>query len=141
MVAGKRFEPPDLVGATFSGVVTAADQAEAVDWVHAAIRHLGSVRVLIVLEHFAGWLPGSAVYNHLAWLSDDERVSKIAVVGRPEWRSAVLTLAALPIRQTPIRYFETETEARQWLGVGEGKEFDVASALRAWRRRSGETLW
>jgi hypothetical protein len=75
------------------------------------------VRILIVLDAFGGWVPDASIYNSRSWLGDDERVSRIAVVGRPEWRRSVLTLIAQPIRRLPIRYFDTETAARQWLGV------------------------
>ena len=114
MVLGKRFEPPDLVGATLKGVIGADDQADVVDWVRTAIRHLGRVRVLIVLDEFSGWMP-AASFESRAWLGDDEGVSQIAIVGQDEWRTEVLTVIAQPIRALPIRYFKTETDARQWL--------------------------
>ena len=114
MVLGKRFEPPDLVGATLTGVITADDQADVVEWVRTALRHLGRVRVLIVLDTFADWIP-DATLDSRAWLGDDEGISQIAIVGRGEWRAAVLTVIAQPVRRLPIRYFESETDARQWL--------------------------
>jgi hypothetical protein len=114
MVLGKRFEPPDLVGATLKGVITAEDQIEVVDWVRKAAKHLGWVRVLIVLDEFGGWVPAAASDSR-SWFSDDEQVSQIAIVGRDEWRGTVSTVVALPIRQLPIRYFASEGDARQWL--------------------------
>lgn len=114
MVLGKRFEPPDLVGATLKGVITADDQADVVDWVRTAIRHLGRVRLLVVLDEFSGWMPATS-FDARAWLSDDEGVSQIAIVGQDEWRNEVLTVIAQPVRGLPIRYFKTETDARQWL--------------------------
>ena len=117
MVLSKRLEPPDLITATLRGVVTPNDHADVVGWIRAAIARIGSVRVLIVLETFGGWVPDAAIYRATSWLNDDERVSRIAVVGRPEWRRSVLALIAQPIRRVPIRYFETEPAARRWLGV------------------------
>lgn len=114
MVLGKRFEPPDLVGATLTGVITAEDQADVVEWVRTAMQHLGCVRMLIVLEAFTDWTP-DPTFDSRMWLSDDEHVSQIAIVGRSEWRNTVLTVIAQPIRRLPIRYFESETDARQWL--------------------------
>lgn len=114
MVLGKRFEPPDLVGATLKGVITADDQVEIVEWLRTAAKHLGRVRVLIVLAEFGGWVPASSSDSR-SWLSDDEPVSQIAIVGREEWRDVVSTVIALPIRQLPIRYFDSEIGARQWL--------------------------
>jgi hypothetical protein len=117
MVIGKRFEPPDLVGATLSGVITAQDQANVVDWVRTAVRHLGHVRLLIVLDGSINWVPDPSFDSRL-WLADDEGVTQIAIVGRDEWRAPVLTMVAQPIRRLPIRYFEAETDARQWLKTG-----------------------
>ena len=114
MVLGKRFEPPDLVGATLKGVITADDQADVIEWVRTAMRHLGRVRVLIVLDGFTDWIP-DATFDSRMWLSDDDAVSQIAIVGNSEWRTTELTVIAQPVRRLPIRYFESETDARQWL--------------------------
>ena len=46
---------------------------------------------------------------------DDEGVSKIGIFGDPEWKPAVLTLMAQPLRRVPIAYFATEVAARRWL--------------------------
>jgi hypothetical protein len=117
MVIGKQFEPPDLIVATLGGVITADDQNEIVDWVRTGIRHLGRVRVLIAFDGFIGWMPGAGLDSKRSWFSDDESVSQLAIVGSDEWRRAVLTLIAHPIRLMPIRYFESEPEARRWLGI------------------------
>jgi hypothetical protein len=115
MVLSRRFEPPDLVAATLVGVVTSSDQAELVTFVRATIPAVGSVRVLLRLEQFAGWNPDAAFDRESLWLRDDEGVSRIAVVGDPEWRGAVLTLMTQPVRRVPIEYFATEAAARAWL--------------------------
>jgi hypothetical protein len=117
MVLSQRLEVPDLVTAIVHGVVTPNDHADVIGGIRAAIASAGSVRVLIVLDSFGGWVPDPSIYNEKSWLGENEKVSRIAVVGRPEWRRSVLTLIAQPIRRLPIRYFETETAARQWLGV------------------------
>ena len=127
MVSGKRFEPPDLLSATLTGVVTADDQAEVVEWVRAGIRHLGKVKVLIALDDFIGWVPGNSLHSTRSWFKDDELVSHLAIVGSLDWRRTVLMLMAQPIRLLPIRYFETEPEARRWLGV-EPPDDDHAAA-------------
>jgi SpoIIAA-like len=118
MLVSREFEPPNLVVATLSGVVTLRDQAMLVERVRAAIRMVGSVRLLIHLQEFAGWGANGAADSDTWWLRDDEGISKIAIVGPPEWRLPILTLIAQPIRQIPIRYFETEPPARVWLQTG-----------------------
>jgi len=117
MVLSRRLEAPDLIFAKVSGVITPTDHADVISAIRDAIASIGSVRVLIVLEAFGGWVPDASIYSTSSWLSDDEEVSQIAVVGEAEWRDSVLALVAQPIRSLPIRYFENETEARQWLGA------------------------
>jgi hypothetical protein len=112
MVAKKAIEQPDLLVATISDVLTANDQAELVHWVRDAIATRGMVRVLLMLEGFGGYDPTE---EHDAWLSDDDAVARIAIVGDSEWKLPVLTYMVAPIRRTPIAYFESERAARRWL--------------------------
>jgi hypothetical protein len=118
MVVSMRFEPPDLVVATLRGVVTSHDQAELLASVRASIRQAGTARVLVHLETFAGWRPDTTRHSTTAWLEDDEGVTKMAIVGRPQWKVGVLVLIAQPLRRLPIMYFETEPAARRWLESG-----------------------
>jgi hypothetical protein len=130
MVLVKAFEPPDLLVATLSGVVTSSDQADFVEWVRATIHTAGSVRLLILLEQFGGWHFESLEDGRL-WLRDDEGVSKMALVGSPERRLAVLTALGQPVRQMPIEYFESQTEARRWLMAADAEAWrDVRSSSR-----------
>ena len=115
MVLATDFEPPDLVVATLTGVVTTPDQANLVARVRESIRIAGRVRLLVHIEQFAGWYPDNSLDNAALWLRDDEGVSRIAIVGQLDWKDAVLTLIAQPLRRIPIRYFETEEAARRWL--------------------------
>ena len=111
------FEPPDLVVATLAGLVTSGDQRNLVSSVRQWIRDTGPVRVLVRLDHFAGWNPDSDGHSDSPWLQDDEGVSKMAIVGEATWKIPVLTLIAQPLRRMPIEYFETEAGARRWLGM------------------------
>jgi SpoIIAA-like len=115
MVVSRRFEPPDLVVATLRGVVTSDDQTDLLQAVRASIRSAGTVRLLIILDTFGGWNPGESFDSAASWLRDDEGVSRIAIVGRREWKLSVLMLITQPLRRLPIKYFETEAAARQWL--------------------------
>jgi len=115
MVLARRFEPPDLVTATLGGVVTADDQTELISFVRTAIATAGSVRILLHLDGFAGWKPDGRFDRHSLWLQDDEGVSRIGIFGDVEWKPAVFTLMAQPLRRVPIAYFATEAAARRWL--------------------------
>jgi stage II sporulation SpoAA-like protein len=115
MVISRRFEPPDLVIATLRGVVTPQEQADLIDWIRASIRRVGTARLLVLLEAFGGWHPGES-FDRASWLDDDEGVTRIAIVGREEWKAGIMTFIAQPLRRVPIEYFETEAAARAWLG-------------------------
>jgi len=117
MVVSTVIEPPDVLVATVTGTMTAGDQVRIVEWIRASIRTGGSVRVLLRLDGFSGWMPDDPAIDSAAlWLHDDEPVRRMAIVGDGRWRQQVLTLAAQPVRGIPIDYFETETAARAWLG-------------------------
>ena len=114
MVLREVLEKPDVLVVTLSGVVTSRDQAQVVAGVRKAIREAGPLRLLILLEDFAGW--HLAAFNDRSlWLRDDEGVTRIAIVGEPERRMDVLTAIAQPLRLIPIQYFDTLAAARQWL--------------------------
>lgn len=117
MLLERSFEPPDLVVAAVGGVVTQRDQALLVEWVRSAIGLVGSVKVLVHLHQFAGWRASESIDDDTWWLRDDEGISRIAVVGPPEWRTTILTVIAQPLRLIPIRYFEAEPAARAWLQI------------------------
>jgi hypothetical protein len=117
MLVRRVFEPPDLLVATISDVLTSSDQAALVEWVRESIRTAGTVRVLIKLEQFAGWRPIGTVDDSGLWLRDDEPVSRMAVVGNARWKLPMLTMTAQPLRRTAIAFFETESAARQWLNA------------------------
>lgn len=116
MVLSTVIEPPDLLVATVTGTMTTADQVRVVAWIRAAIRNAGTVRVLVRLDRFAGWLaPDVNVEPSTIWLRDDEPVRQLAIVGDPRWQQQMLTMTAQPVRGIPIHYFETESAARAWL--------------------------
>ena len=115
MVLRLGLEPPNLVIATIGGIVSSHEQAELVSFIRSAISITGSARVLLCLESFAGWHPDARFDREDLWLHDDEGVSKIAIVGPPQWKPTVLTLLAQPIRRVPIAYFANEAAARAWL--------------------------
>jgi hypothetical protein len=126
MVSNRIFEPPDLLVVSLHGLVTSSDQAALVAWVRDTIRRRGEVRVLVMLEQFVGWDASAPLADAQLWLSDDEGVTKLAVVGERKWRSTILTMVAQPVRSLPIEYFETEKAARRWLTA---ESTSTASAL------------
>ena len=117
MVLSRTFEPPDLLVATVGGLVTPRDQAALVEWVRDTLDIVREVRLLVVLYRFAGWKADESFSDTALWLQDDDRVAKMAIVGDAEWRLATLAFIVQPLRRMPIEYFESEEDARRWLGV------------------------
>jgi hypothetical protein len=131
MVVTRRFEAPNLVAATLSGVVTSRDQSDLLSFVRAVIPKAGAVRLLIRLEGFGGWRQEAAFDDTALWLRDDEAVLKLAIVGDLAWKRVVLTMIAQPLRRIPIEYFETEAAARRWLDTVDAtaRDFHLTTAL------------
>ena len=108
-------DPAGLVTVSLGEVVTSRDQAQAVAFVRASLATAGSVRVLLRLERYGGWLPDPGADPGAVWLRDDEGVTAIAIVGAPAWRIELLTLFTQPLRRLPVAYFTDEPAAHEWL--------------------------
>ena len=127
MVLTRMFEPPDLLVATVGGLVTPNDQAGLVAWVRDTLEAIERVRLLILLDRFQGWRGDASFADPTLWLHDDEGVSKMAIVGNPQWRLGMLTFIVQPLRRTPIEFFETEAAARRWLDFALTDPSDAAT--------------
>lgn len=78
---------------------------------------LGPVRLLIVLDSFAGWDP-DAPWNDLSFsVKSGSVIERIAVVGPGRWRRHMLMFAGADLRRAAVEFFlpEAEAEARAWL--------------------------
>ena len=115
MVLDTSCDPSGLVSVTLGAVITSRDQAQVIAFVRAGIEQVGSVRVLLKLEHYAGWFTDPAADPDSLWLRDDEGVSAIAIVGEAGWQREILGLLLQPLRSLPIQYFTSEPAAREWL--------------------------
>jgi hypothetical protein len=81
------------------------------------IERLGSVRLLFVLDGFAGWEP-DARWNDLSFfVRHGGAIERIAILGPETWRSQMLMFAGADLRKAPVEYFPvgTAAEARAWL--------------------------
>jgi hypothetical protein len=48
-------------------------------------------------------------------VTTEDQIELVGIFGDPEWKPAMLTLMAQPVRRVPIAYFATEAAARRWL--------------------------
>lgn len=77
----------------------------------------GTVRLLVLLEDFAGWERGEQWGDTDFFFSHRNDFEKIAVVGNPRRAAQVLAFTGAGLRKGPVKFFpETgEPEARAWL--------------------------
>jgi hypothetical protein len=83
------------------------------------IKKEGDIRILVVLENFAGWEKAKGWGDISFPLQNDPYIKKIAIVGDAEWRDLVYAFTGKGLREVPIEYFEANREdaARQWLDI------------------------
>ncbi len=77
----------------------------------------GTVKLLVLLENFAGWERTEAWGDTDFFFSHGNVIEKIAVVGHPAWEAPVAAFTGAGLRKGPVKMFpETgESEARAWL--------------------------
>jgi len=77
----------------------------------------GPVKVLVLLENFAGWERNEDWGDTDFFFSHRNDVEKMAVVGHRAWEAQVLAFTGAGMRKGPVKFFpETgEQEARAWL--------------------------
>ena len=83
----------------------------------AEMARIGPVRLLIVLDSFAGWDP-DAPWNDLScYVQNGDAIERIAIVGPDRWRRHMLMFAGADLRKAAVEYFpqEAAAEARAWL--------------------------
>lgn len=85
----------------------------------AAMRRLGSVRLLFVLDRFDGWEPSDNWSDLTFYSTYGDNIDRIAIVGDERWRSEALMFAGADLRRAPVEFFagssEEDADARAWL--------------------------
>ncbi len=82
------------------------------------IDRIGPVRLLFVLDGFAGWERQDGWGDLRFFLEHGDRIERIAIVGDERWREESLMFAAADFRAAPVLFFPegAEAGARLWLG-------------------------
>ena len=83
------------------------------------IKKEGHLRILVVLENFAGWEKAKGWGDVSFPERNDPYIKKIAIVGDTEWRDLVYAFTGKGLRIVPIEYFGANQEdaARLWLDI------------------------
>jgi hypothetical protein len=110
-------EPNDVVRLVVRGRLTTPDQAALVYFITKAAQRHGRVRLLVVLEDFAGWAPDDEWGDEALRVADDATIAKAAFVGDARWKDDVFAFVSQPFRAMPIEYFTAEDAARAWLAA------------------------
>jgi hypothetical protein len=82
----------------------------------AEIRRGGRLRLLIMLNDFAGW-DNDAGRDLGFYIRHGSDVERIAIVGEERWRSEALMFAGAGLRKAPVAYFKPRDalQAASWL--------------------------
>ncbi len=117
MSANIDHETDRLVVLRIGGVLKKSEldiiQAEAVR----DVPFTGPVKVLVLLEDFAGWERNEEWGDTDFFFSHRNDVEKMAVVGQRTWEAQVLAFTGAGLRKGPVKFFPEpgEHEARAWL--------------------------
>lgn len=105
----------DIDGVLWRRDLDAVEQAAA-----DAIKRDGRIRLLVVLERFAGWEPGMGWRDMGFYIRHGDDIERIAIVGDETWRSEALMFAGADLRQAAVEYFPLPDMARAttWLAAG-----------------------
>ena len=102
-----------------SGQLSVAELEQAQGECEAVIKKEGQIKILVVLENFAGWEKAKGWEDVSFPERNDPYIKKMAIVGDAEWRDLVYAFTGKGLRKVPIEYFDVNQEeaARQWLDI------------------------
>jgi hypothetical protein len=117
MPVAMRHEHGNIYGLAVRGILRKADFERCEQMLAAEIERIGPVRLLVVLDGFAGW-ESPANWNDLTfYVKHGDSIERIAIVGDERWRSEALMFASADLRKGPVEFFTTAAvaDARAWL--------------------------
>ena len=110
-------EAGGVVRLVVRGRLSTPDQAALVYCITKAAQRHGRVRLLIVLDDFAGWTRDDEWGDEALRITDDGAIEKAAFVGDARWQDEVFAFVSKPFRAIPMEYFTAEDPARAWLAT------------------------
>ena len=117
MPAQIQFEPDGTCVLRGSGTLKQSEFAGIQKQIAGKIEQGAKPRLLAILENFEGWERG-VDWNDLDFLmAYSDAITKIAIVGQPDWEAHALAFAGAGVRRAPVKFFPSEqmAQARIWL--------------------------
>jgi len=83
----------------------------------AAIKAIGNINILAILDDFQGWEKSEAWADLTFVDKNDEFIDKIAIVGDEKWKDFAYAFTIKGLRPTPIEFFAAgeKDAAIKWL--------------------------
>ena len=106
----------NLVTARITGTLTQAELGSLQKATGDIIKKQGRVKLLVLVEQFAGWEKGATWGDFTFQVQHDSSIERMAIVGDRKWSDLALLFTSQGLRPFPIEYFEGVDEARAWLG-------------------------
>ncbi len=106
-----------IVSAKITGELSVSDVSRMQALALEAIKRLGKIKGLAILENFRGW-KRAGNWGDVTFLAEhDKDIAKIAVVGEEKWKDSFYAFLAKGFRQAAIEYFPPGdlAKARAWL--------------------------
>ena len=103
------------LGGTFLKEESDRCQEQLVD----AIGRIGPIRLLFVLQDFAGWERGGNWNDLSVYFRYGDQIERIAIVGPERWRDETMLFAVAGLRRAPVEFFDEGSlaAARAWLSA------------------------
>ena len=102
-----------------TGILTKKEFDDARDNAAKKLGFFDRVKLLVIAEKFDGWEPGadwgdSSFFSWHGW-----KITKIAIVADPQWKSKFLGFTVAGMRRAPVEFFPTgqAEAARAWLNA------------------------
>ena len=114
-----RHERENVYRVEVQGLLRSSEFVECQGVLRDEIRRVGPVRLLFVLEAFAGWEPNDDWRDLSFYVSHGDAIERIAIVGDERWRSESLMVAIADLRKAPVEFFSPArlAGARDWLSA------------------------
>ena len=102
---------------TVTGKLTTEELQQVQSQAELVIQKLGGIKILILLDDFAGWEKAEGWEDFSFAERNDQYIEKMAIVGDRKWEDLVYAFTLKGLRPFPIEYFnDGETAAaQQWL--------------------------